>query len=127
MLTSKQRSYLGKLAADIPDIVFIGKNGINDEVIRQTLDNLKARELIKVKVQQNSPLETREASDELAKLTKSDVVRVIGRKFILYKKNTQKKENIIPSKKKKVYSKPLSKVKKNRLKNDKNRNNGRKF
>lgn len=127
MLTSKQRSYLGKLAADIPDIVFIGKNGINEEVIRQTLDNLKARELIKVKVQQNSPLETREASDELAKLTKSDVVRVIGRKFILYKKNTQKKENIIPSKKKKVYSKPLSKVKKNRLKNDKNRNNGRKF
>lgn len=113
MLTSKQRSYLGKLATDIPDIVFIGKNGINDEVVIQTKDNLKARELIKCKVQQNCLEDVRELADRLAKITKSDVVRVIGRKFILYKKNLQKKENIIPSKAKtKPKTKPGAKKKK---------------
>lgn len=100
MLTSKQRSYLSKLAHDIPDVVFIGKSGINDEVVIQIRDNLAARELIKCKVQQNCPESVRDVADKLAEATKSDVVRVIGRKFILYKKNLQKKENVIPSKKK---------------------------
>lgn len=98
MLTNKQRSYLSSLANGIPDIVFIGKNGINEEIIKQVRNNLKARELIKVKVQQNSPITAREAADRLAEIIKCDVVRTIGNKFILYKKNLEKKENLIPSK-----------------------------
>lgn len=99
MLTSKQRSYLNKLAVDIPDIIFVGKGGIDDEVIIQTRDALSARELIKGKVQQNSPIDAKEAAQALAQATKSEIVRTIGSKFILYKKNLQKNENIIPSKK----------------------------
>ncbi|MGI6109936.1 MAG: YhbY family RNA-binding protein [Eubacteriaceae bacterium] len=98
MLTSKQRSYLNSLAVQIPDIIFVGKDGINDEVVIQTQNALKARELIKGKVQQNAPVNSQEAADELAKKAKCEIVRVIGSKFILYKKNPQKKENIIPTK-----------------------------
>ncbi len=98
MLTSKQRSTLNKLAVDIPDIIHIGKNGIDDEVIIQTRDALAARELIKGKVQQNSALSAQEAAQILAEATKCDIVRTIGSKFILYKKNLMKKENILPSK-----------------------------
>ena len=99
MITSKQRSYLSKLANDIPDIVFIGKNGITNEIINQVKDNLKARELIKCKVLQNSPVDIKDTANELAKVTKSNVVQVIGKKFVLYKKNQNKKVNIIPDKK----------------------------
>ncbi len=99
MISSKQRSYLSHLANDIPDIVFIGKKGITNEIIDQVRNNIKARELIKCKVQQNSDLSAREAADELAGIIKCDVVKVIGKKFVLYKKNMQKKENIIPNKK----------------------------
>ena len=98
MITSKQRSYLAKLSNDIPDILLIGKGGINYEVIEKTKQNLKARELIKGKVLQNAPVDAREAADLLAKETKSDVVRVIGKKFVLYKQNHQKRENVIPTK-----------------------------
>ena len=108
MLSSKQRSYLTSLANDIPDIVLIGKNGLTNEIIDQVRDNLKARELIKCKVQQNSEMSPREAADSLADMIKCDVVKIIGKKFILYKKNQDKKENIIPSKKQ------LSKLKKNK-------------
>lgn len=115
MLTSKQRSYLSGLAADAPDIVFIGKEGVNRNVIKQTLDNLKARELIKCKVQQNCLTPVRDVADSLAQETKSEVVRVIGRKFILYKKNLQKKENIIPSKSQ-TKRKPGRRIAKNKKK-----------
>ncbi len=54
MLTSKQISYLRKLSVDEPDIIFIGKEGVTDEVITQTRDAINARELIKGKVQKNS-------------------------------------------------------------------------
>jgi len=95
MLTSKQRSYLFSLATQIPDVLFVGKEGITDEVVTQAKDNLKARELIKGKVQQNAPIDAKEAAFELEEKAKCEVVRVIGNKFILYKKNPQKKEGIL--------------------------------
>ena len=53
----------------------------------QTADQaLFNRELIKIHVLENSGLTTREAADELARRTHSDVVQVIGGKFVLYKK-----------------------------------------
>lgn len=98
MLTSKQRSYLRKLAMDIPDIIFIGKDGITDEVIIQTHDAIVARELVKGKIQQNSLEEVEEAARVLADATKSEVVCTIGNKFILYKKNLKKTKIDVPSK-----------------------------
>ena len=98
MLTSKLRSYLNGLAVQIPDIIFVVKDGITEEVVTQTSDALKARELIKGKVQQTSPVNSKEAAEELADKTHSEIVRVIGSKFILYKKNPQKKDNVIPTK-----------------------------
>ena len=98
MITSKQRSYLGKLANEIPDIVFIGKNGITNDILDQVRNNLKARELIKCKIQQNSDMTAKEAADIIAEKIHCDVVRTIGNKFVLYKKNLELKNNIIPSK-----------------------------
>lgn len=102
MLTSKQRSYLRKLAMDIPDIIFIGKDGITDEVIIQTKDAIVARELIKGKIQQNSMEDAEHAAQVLADATKSEIVCTIGSKFILYKKNLMKTKIELPSKKNKL-------------------------
>ena len=90
MLTSKQRSYLKKLAIDIPDIIFIGKDGVTPQVMIQTRDAIIARELVKGKVQNNSSTNADDAARELAASTKSDIVCTIGNKFILYKKNLLK-------------------------------------
>lgn len=43
-------------------------------------------------------MNSKEAAEELADKTHSEIVRVIGSKFILYKKNPQKKDNVIPTK-----------------------------
>ena len=89
-LTSKQRSQLRGLANDIDTIVHIGKDGIGPNLTKQVEDALEARELIKGKVLENSPLSPREGAEELARATRSQVVQVIGTKFVLYRETHSK-------------------------------------
>ncbi len=84
-LTSKQRAQLRALANDIDTIVHIGKDGIGPNLAKQADDALEARELIKGKVLENSPLSPKEGAAELARATRSQVVQVIGAKFVLYR------------------------------------------
>ena len=95
-LTSKQRAQLRGLANSIDTIVHVGKDGLGDNLIKQADDALEARELIKCKVLENSMLTAREAADALAKATRSEVVQVIGTKFVLYRQshNKDKKDRI---------------------------------
>ena len=101
MLTSKQRSQLKGLAATADTIIQIGKGGINENLITQVRDALKARELVKGKVLENSLLTAREACETLAEVCKAEQVQVIGSKFVLYKRNeTNPKIELVKSKKK---------------------------
>ena len=90
-LTSKQRAQLRGLANDIDTIVHIGKDGIGDNLIKQADDALEARELIKGRVLENNiEYDARLAAQELAKATRSEVVQVIGTKFVLYRESHSK-------------------------------------
>ena len=86
-ITSKQRAQLRGLAMSLDTIVQVGKGGITENVVNSVSDALKARELIKGKVLENSMLTAREACDALAEACKADAVQVIGTKFVLYKRN----------------------------------------
>lgn len=92
MLTSKQRAQLRGMANSYDTIFQIGKGGINDQLIKQIDDALTARELIKLRVLETSPVTSREAADETAQRTGSDVVQVIGTRFILYRENKDNKQ-----------------------------------
>lgn len=97
-LTSKQRAQLRGLANGIDTIVQVGKEGIGSNLIRQVDDALEARELIKGRVLENNPeYDARSAAAELSKATRSEVVQVIGTKFVLYRKSHRKdrKEKIV--------------------------------
>ena len=104
-LTSKQRAQLRGLANQLDTIVHIGKEGIGDNLVKQADDALEARELIKGRVLENSMLSPREAAEALAPLTRSEVVQVIGTKFVLYrpshKKDKKDKIVLVQDKKKK--------------------------
>lgn len=85
-LTSKQRSQLRGLANTIDTILQIGKDGIGENLIKQADDALEARELIKGRVLDNNlEYDARTAAEALAKATRSEVVQVIGNKFVLYR------------------------------------------
>ena len=100
-LTSKQRSQLRALAAAEDTIVQVGKGGVTENVIASVSAALKARELIKGRVLENSMLTAREACDALSEACKAEQVQVIGTKFVLYKRNEKEpKIELIKDKKK---------------------------
>lgn len=93
-MNSKQRAYLRGLANKIDAIFQIGKNGINDNLIKQLDDALEARELIKITVLETAPDSAKNLSFEIAERTNSITVQVIGNKITLFRqrKNDSKIE-----------------------------------
>ncbi|MCI5815943.1 ribosome assembly RNA-binding protein YhbY [Ruminococcus sp.] len=90
MLTSKQRAVLRGMANNLETIFQVGKGGISDTLVAQTADALRARELIKLRVLENSGYTAREAAEALAEQTGAEVVQVIGSRFVLYRRNPKK-------------------------------------
>ena len=101
MLTSKQRAYLRGIANSIDTIIYVGKGGMSDEIIKQADDALIAREIIKGKCLENCSLTPREASEIIAEKLSADVVQVIGSKFVLYRRNEKEPIIELPKAKKK--------------------------
>ena len=85
MLTGKQRSYLRSLSNNLQPIFQVGKGGVSDNMIKQFSDALEARELIKATVLKNAECDTKTICEEIAEQTNSQIVQVIGSKFVLYK------------------------------------------
>jgi len=96
LLTGKQRSYLKSLANNIEPIFQVGKNGITENFIKQIDDALEKRELIKVKVLNNSLLDANEVANEIAEKTNAEFVQSIGNKFVLYRESKKYKKIILP-------------------------------
>ena len=101
MLTSKQRAQLRGMANTMETILQIGKTGITDQTVKQVDDALTARELIKIRTLETSPTSSRESADMLAEKVGADVVQVIGRKFVLYRKSKDNQKIFLKTKNKK--------------------------
>jgi RNA-binding protein len=100
MITGKQRAFLRGLANELSPIFQIGKNGVEENFIIQVKQALEARELIKIKVLENSGLESRETADMICKAVKCEGVQAIGNKIVLYKqsKNIKNRKIELPTK-----------------------------
>lgn len=85
MINKKQRIQLRSLAQALPDLVYIGKEGLTDNVLKQIIDNLYAHELIKLKVQNTCDEDLSTLAEEIAVKCECEVVTIIGTKIVLFK------------------------------------------
>jgi RNA-binding protein len=92
-MNSKERSELKGQAMNIDTIINIGKSSLTPEVTEAVAEALEKRELVKIGVLKNCLDDPKEIAQILAERTKSEVVQVIGKKIVLYKKNTKKANN----------------------------------
>jgi RNA-binding protein len=92
MLSSKQRAYLRGMAAMYDTIFQVGKGGISENMCEQISNALEARELIKLRVLENSEYTAKEAAEEIAEKVGADVVQVIGTRFVLYRESIDNKK-----------------------------------
>ena len=96
MLNGKRRAYLRKMANELSPVFQVGKGGITEEMCLQIGNCLEARELIKLRVLENSGYTTREAAEEIAEAVGAEVVSVLGSRFVLYRESLTKKVIELP-------------------------------
>ena len=96
MITGTQRSYLKKLAHDLDPIVFIGKNDLTENIIKEIDSLLELRELVKVKIQEGSLLDAKDTANEVADMLGAEFVQAIGRKFVLYRRAKEEPQIVLP-------------------------------
>ena len=90
MFTSKQRAHLKSLASTMKPIAQVGKEGIGENLVKSLSDALEARELIKINLLPASGDDLENLTANLAELLHAEVVAVIGRKAILYRRSSRK-------------------------------------
>ena len=95
-MTGKQRAYLRAQANGLDTILYVGKGGITEAVIRQTEEALSARELIKGRVLEASLLTAREACEQLAEATGAEGLQTVGSRFVLYRPDPKEPKYILP-------------------------------
>jgi RNA-binding protein len=97
LLTTKQRAHLKSLAHPLKPIHHIGREGVTQAAVAAVAEAFNQRELLKVKVQQTSPVGATEAAIELvARLPGVELVQTIGRTLVLYKRHPQTPDITLP-------------------------------
>ena len=89
-MTSKQRSKLKSIAANLSHVTQIGKGGITENLLNTLSEALEAREIIKVNVLQNAEADADTIAQNVAELLGAEVVYVIGRKAVFYRRSSRK-------------------------------------
>ncbi len=87
MLTSGEKKTLKSLANTLETKYQLGKSGITDTSVDMFDKALTAHELVKIDVMKNVTTEIMELALDLSSKLKAEVVNVIGRTILLYRRN----------------------------------------
>lgn len=89
MLTTNEKQQLKALAAKEKTKYQVGKNEITDTLLDMLDKALTARELIKIDVMKGATNPIMEIALDLSSRLHADIVQVVGRVIILYRKNKE--------------------------------------
>ncbi len=91
-LTNTQKKYLRGLGHQLTPLVYIGKEGLTDNVYDALEIALLSHELIKVKIINTSSVHKGDAAELLPQKSGSSLVQLIGKTLLLYRKNPKRKK-----------------------------------
>lgn len=92
-LKAFQKKYLKSLAHDMQANIQIGKNGLTPEVMKRIQKDLMDHELIKVKISDSETLPVKEALALVLAECGGEVIKVIGKTFVLYRENPENEKS----------------------------------
>lgn len=95
MITVKQRANLKSMANTLDPILIIGKNGIEENTIKQIKDSLEKRELIKIKILNSAGISDEDVLNRILTETRAEFVQFMGNKLTIYKKSKKKQKIFI--------------------------------
>ncbi|MEZ4599184.1 MAG: ribosome assembly RNA-binding protein YhbY [Syntrophotaleaceae bacterium] len=89
-LTGKQNRYLRGLGHKLKPVVMLGRGDLSEHVLSAVEENLAAKELIKIKIQEGCSLDRHDAATMLSEKTGAKVVQVLGNTILLYRPSEEK-------------------------------------
>ncbi|SRR6266700_2092203 len=87
MLSGKLRRALRGHGHQLSPIVQVGKAGVSPGVVKQVEQALADHELIKLRVDADSPMDRFAVADQLAERPGVNVVQIVGGSILLYKRH----------------------------------------
>ena len=90
MINKKERINLRSLAQNLKPVVWVGKDGFTENVLKQIDEELFNHELIKISMQENATPPTKFELTEMAVKLGAEVVTTIGKKIVLYRHSEKK-------------------------------------
>lgn len=96
-LRGKHKRFLRAMGVNMDPILTIGKDGISENTIVQADTALQAREIIKGRVLQTAPEDPSIVAEEIAERTGAHLVQVVGRNFLLFRRNHEEPKIDLPN------------------------------
>ena len=93
---SKMRAKLKGAAMDMDPTFSIGKDSLTPDFVKAVSEYIRKHELVKVSVLKNCDDDPKELAYTLAGRSESEVVQVIGRNGLLFKRNFDKPKIELP-------------------------------
>jgi RNA-binding protein len=90
-LTHAQKKYLRTLGHGLSPVVYIGKEGLSEAVVAAIDEALDSHELIKIKLINTENISKHDAADKVPELAKAQLVQLIGKTLLVYRRNRNKK------------------------------------
>lgn len=90
MIDKKTRIKLRSLAMNLKPVIWVGKDGFSENVIKQINEELFNHELIKIAIQESIELPTEDELTTISVKLGADIITTIGRKIVLYKHSEKK-------------------------------------
>ncbi len=87
VISNKEARHLRSLGHHLTPMAMLGREGLSETVLDSIDILLTKRELLKVKLQNNCPMDRQEAASALSLATGAAVAQVIGKMILLYRHN----------------------------------------
>ncbi|MFW8600492.1 YhbY family RNA-binding protein [Desulfobacterota bacterium M19] len=87
VINKRETRHLRALGHQLSPLAMLGREGVTGSVLAAINEVLVKRELIKIKIQNNCPLDRQEAAATVSSASGAAVVQVIGRMILLYRPN----------------------------------------
>ena len=95
-MTGKQRRHLRALGHSLNAVVMVGQHGLTEALAAQLEVQLKAHELIKIKVQEGSPASPIEAAHWIFARTGAVIPQILGRTLLAYRRDPESPRIRVP-------------------------------
>ena len=97
-LTNNQKKFLRSMGHTLKPVVMVGQHGLSESVIAELETTMNKHELLKIKIRVDGKDEKQQMIDQIVKVSRSNLVQVIGNVMVIYRAFDEEPQIILPRK-----------------------------